>query len=123
MHHSVRFIAVLCVLAVAILIAFPGGALSGQSVSPAEDPAQFGQGRTVTQDESLTKLTKEQEKQRNKERHEALKKDTDKLLELATELKLYVDKSNENMLSLNVVRKADEIEKLAHNVRQKMKGN
>jgi hypothetical protein len=33
-----------------------------------------------------------------------------------------VDKSNENLLSLEVVRKAEEIEKLAHRVKEKMKG-
>ena len=34
----------------------------------------------------------------------------------------YVDKSNENVLSLDVVKKAEEIEKLAHSVKDKMKG-
>ena len=36
-------------------------------------------------------------------------------------LKAEVDKTNKDMLSLNVIRKADEIEKLAHNVKEKMK--
>ena len=47
--------------------------------------------------------------------------DTDKLFQLATELKTAVDKSNENLLSLDVVRKADEVEKLAKKVKEKMK--
>jgi hypothetical protein len=34
-----------------------------------------------------------------------------------------VDKSNENILSMDVVRKADEIEKLARSVKTKMKGD
>src|SRR5438552_29006 len=55
---------------------------------------------------------------RNKERQDALKKDTDKLLALATELKNQVDKSNENTLSLDVVKKAEDIEKLAKSVRE-----
>jgi hypothetical protein len=33
-----------------------------------------------------------------------------------------VDKSNEHTLSLDVVKKADEIEKLAKSVKEKMKG-
>ena len=41
---------------------------------------------------------------------------------MAVELKAYVDKSNENVLSLEVIRKAEEIEKLAHSVKDKMKG-
>ena len=41
---------------------------------------------------------------------------------LATALKQYVDKSNENTLSVDVIKKAEEIEKLAHTIREKMKG-
>lgn len=58
----------------------------------------------------------------NKERFESLKHDTDKLLELATELKQNVDRANENTLSLDVIRKADEIDRLAKQIREKMKG-
>jgi hypothetical protein len=43
-------------------------------------------------------------------------------LKLSTELKDYVDKSSENLLSVDVVKKAEDIEKLAHNVKEKMKG-
>ncbi len=46
-----------------------------------------------------------------------------KLLSLANELKADVDKSSKDTLSLDVVRKADEIEKLAHSVKEKMKGS
>ena len=57
-----------------------------------------------------------------KPRQADLKRDTEKLLKLATELKDYVDKTNENTLSVDVVKKAEEIEKLAHSVKDKMKG-
>jgi len=63
------------------------------------------------------------EKEANKQRQAELKRDTDKLLKLSTELKAYVDKSNENVLSLDVIKKADEIEKLAHSVKTKMRGD
>jgi uncharacterized protein YlxW (UPF0749 family) len=63
----------------------------------------------------------QQRKEANKKRQQDLKNDTDKLFQLATELKAAVDKTNENMLSLEVVRKADEVEKLAKRVREKMK--
>jgi hypothetical protein len=63
------------------------------------------------------------EKEANKQRQAELKRDTDKLLKLSTELKAYVDKSNENILSLDVVKKAEEIEKLAHSVKIKMRGD
>jgi hypothetical protein len=67
-------------------------------------------------------MQREMNKRLNKERQEALKKDTDKLFQLATELKQSVDKSNENVMSVDVIRKAEEIEKLAKQVKDKMKG-
>jgi len=75
------------------------------------------------EDDARSKMERDMAKRANQERQASLKKDTDKLLKLATELKEYVDKTNENMLSMDVVKKAEEIEKLAHSVRDKMKGN
>lgn len=71
--------------------------------------------------EEMRKLKKEAAKKANKQRQEDLQKDTEKLLKLATELKEYVGKTDENILSLDVIKKAEEIEKLAHNVKEKMK--
>jgi hypothetical protein len=65
---------------------------------------------------------KEMARKRNLQRQDELKKDTEKLLELATELKQSVDKTDENTLSLEVIKKAEEIEKLAKSVKDKMKG-
>jgi hypothetical protein len=45
------------------------------------------------------------------------------LLKLATDLKAEVDKTTKDTLSITVVRKADEIEKLAHSVKETMKLN
>lgn len=70
-----------------------------------------------------SRLQKDMEKRANEQRQAELKRDTDKLLRLSTELKEYVEKSNENVLSLDVIKKADEIEKLAHSVKTKMKGS
>jgi predicted nucleic acid-binding Zn-ribbon protein len=81
------------------------------------------QQRNNPEDEARIKMEKDMAKKANKERQEALKRDTDRLLQLSTELKQYVDKTNENMLSMDVIKKAEEIEKLAHSVREKMKGN
>lgn len=58
----------------------------------------------------------------NAKRLQDLKKETAKLLQLATELKQYVDKTNENTLSVEVIKKSEEIEKLAHSIKDKMKG-
>lgn len=43
------------------------------------------------------------------------------LLKMAADLKAEVDKTNIDTLSLTVIRKADEIERLAHDVRKKKK--
>lgn len=77
---------------------------------PPEDPAKI-------------QMEKDRAKQFNKERAAALKRDTDKLVQLTGELKQYVDKSSENVLSVDVIKKAEEIEKLAHSVKEKMKGS
>lgn len=57
----------------------------------------------------------------NEERKRQLAEDSANLLKLATELKTEVDKTSKDTLSLAVIRKADAIEKLAHNVKEKMK--
>jgi hypothetical protein len=62
------------------------------------------------------------EKARNVDRQKQLEKDTDKLLSLAKELKEEVGKSNADMLSVDVVKKAAEIEKLAKSVKDRMRG-
>jgi len=67
------------------------------------------------------KRDNERMKAMNKDRAARIKRDTDKLFQLSTELKQYVDKTNENVLSLDVVKKAEEIEKLAKNIRERMK--
>jgi hypothetical protein len=57
----------------------------------------------------------------NVERRKQIADDSARLVKLATELKTEVDKTTKDTLSLGVIRKADEIEKLAHNVKEKMK--
>jgi hypothetical protein len=64
----------------------------------------------------------QQEKLRNNDRQKRLVADTEKLLALATDLKAQVDKSTKDTLSVDVIKKADEIEKLAHSVKERMKG-
>jgi len=109
----------LCVLFLCFL-AVP--ALAQQN--PGLPPQQRGNvNHPITdEDEAQARMASEAAKKAAKERIAALKSDTDKLLKLSVELKQYVDKSNENVLSLDVVKKAEEIEKLAKSVRDKMKG-
>ena len=57
----------------------------------------------------------------NAERKKQIADDSERLLKLATDLKTEVDKTSKDTLSINVIRKADAIEKLAHDVKEKMK--
>jgi hypothetical protein len=85
---------------------FPGQARQPSDLDPNTDPRRLEQ----------------QEDARSTERQKRLVADTDKLLALATDLKQQVDKTNKNILSVDVIKKAEEIEKLAHSVKERMKG-
>ncbi len=93
-------------------------AQSPSSRSPAPPPSAF----PIGSDELHDRQMKDAAKQANLQRQAALRSDTEKLYKLATELKESVDKSNANILSLDVLKKAEEIEKLARSVKDKMKG-
>jgi hypothetical protein len=81
----------------------------------------FGESPNPTDPMQRQRLEK-MEKARNVDRQKQLEKDTDKLLSLAKELKEEVDKSNADTLSVDVVKKAAEIEKLAKSVKDRMRG-
>ena len=86
----------------------------------AVSPPQFGPPRSE-QSQQERELEDRRQKELNKKRQEEIRDDTQKLFQLATELKDAVDKSNEHELSLTVVKKAEEVEKLAKKVKEKMK--
>lgn len=54
-------------------------------------------------------------------RQEALRRDALRLAELASELQKEIEKSNENVLSVTILRKAAEVERLAHGLRERAK--
>ncbi len=106
---------------IVLIVAFCGIAVHSQSGLPqlGQPSPRTSQGNdnTIPPD-----LRKSMEKKANQQRQAELKRDTERLVKLSTELKQYVDKTNENILSLDVIKKADEIEKLARNVKTKMRG-
>jgi len=55
------------------------------------------------------------------ERQAQLRSDTEKLVALSAELKQHVDKAGANILSMDVIKKAQEIQKLAKSVQDKMR--
>jgi hypothetical protein len=72
-------------------------------------------------DPMAQRLHEQQVKALNDQRQTQLVADTDKLLQLATELKAEVGKTDKDTLSLTVIKKTEQIEKLAKSVREKMK--
>jgi hypothetical protein len=104
-----------CAVPIAALAQNP----SGQNPAPPPLPRTFP---PTDADEARDRITRDMEKKAAKERAAAIKSDTDKLLKLSVELKQSVDKADENVLSLDVIKKAEEIEKLAKSVKEKMKG-
>jgi nitric oxide reductase activation protein len=85
-------------------------------------PSQGRNGNPTEPDPMDPHRNEQQEKLRNNDRQKRLVADTEKLLTLATDLKAQVDKSTKDTLSVDVIKKADEIEKLAHSVKERMKG-
>ena len=110
---AVFFLSVLMMMAPAWAQDAPAGVAAAQghsSAVPAPTQAEID-------------MQKRMAAQRNQERFAKIKKDTDRLLELATQLKKSVDEASDQTLSVDVIRKADQIEKLAKQVRQKMVGD
>jgi hypothetical protein len=106
-----------------MLVVLPGTIHSQDPLAAGQQAPDPQFGRERRRDATEEKIEHDMEKARNKDRQTALERDTDKLLKLATELKDNVDKTNEHTLSLDVIKKAEEIEKLAKSVKEKMKGN
>jgi hypothetical protein len=82
----------------------------------------FG-GKSTPQEKERARMEKEMIRKANQHRQAELKRDSEKLFQLATKLKTSVEKTNPGILSVEVVRKAEEIEKLAHSVKEKMKNS
>lgn len=117
MRSRFLFVVLLCVFVLPVVSQENPGA-------PRQPPQHRGNVNPpiTDEDDAQARMASEQAKKAAKERVAALKNDADKLLRLTVELKQYVDKSDENVLSVDVVKKADEIEKLAKSVKEKMKG-
>jgi hypothetical protein len=104
-----------------------GGGQSGSGTGLPTGPSGKGVPRRPTIDDSMggdeiKRVDEQQSNSRNNDRQKKLQQDTEKLLALATQLKEEVDKTDKNTLSLEVIKKADEIEKLAKSVKDRMKG-
>jgi hypothetical protein len=116
------FTILLVVFSVPSMAQMPGAGLLQQLQQPPMPPNLQPNPTMGNGDDTVADMQAALEKRAEKQRMEQLKSDTDKLLQLSVELKVYVDKSNTDVLSLDVMRKAEEIEKLAKSVHDKMRG-
>lgn len=57
----------------------------------------------------------------NQQRQIEIRRDTEKMAELAQELKEYLAKTDQGVMSVDAIKKAEQIEKLARSVKSKMK--
>ena len=109
---------------------FLGGLLTASLATGLAGELAPGQNPSLPQDRKTTPdatpenpLAPPAEKRMLEENEKDIKKKVEKLYELATELKAEVDKTDSSkVLSLNLVRKAEEIEKLAHDIKNRSKG-
>ena len=109
------------ILSFPALAQMPGGSMQQPQQPPVQPKLDAGL-PMGNGDDATARMTEELAKKAEKERVEQLKLDTDKLLRLSVELKSYVDKTDTNVLSLDVMKKAEEIQKLAKSVHDKMRG-
>ena len=103
-----------------VLVAVGSTRIGGGQMLPASSPPWTNQMSVMSRFDTAQRV--EQEKMRIIERQKRLVEDTDKLLALTTALKEQVNESDKNILSLEMVKKAEEIEKLAHSVKERIKG-
>jgi hypothetical protein len=119
-HHWGPILA--CAMAIVVLASAAQNSSSTNPDKSIHDPVLTSPPDANAQMEMRDQQSKQQNfLAANAERKKQIADDSAKLLKLATDLKAEVDKTNKDTLSLNVIRKADEIERLAHNVKEKMK--
>lgn len=92
---------------------FPGRPTTNQPPQSPISPDDPHASRTPTEMQQKMAIA------RNDERQKRLIQDTDRLLALVTQLKVDVDKSDKYVLSLDVLRRSEEIEKLARSIKER----
>jgi glutamine synthetase type III len=107
-------------LMVALCIAMGGIAASAQTPRlPSAISQTQGTGSVpVTNGDDMQK---QQAIAANQQRQIEIRHDTEKMAELTQELKDYLEKTDQSVMSLDAIKKAEQIEKLAHSVKSKMK--
>lgn len=115
-------------LAVVLLLALPAWSANSTQSEPPQAPVLPGsqQGPRALPDvnaDTKSPLTPKQQRELMKSNFERMKRDADELAGLAKSLQQDLDKSNQNVLSLKVLDRAEKIEKLAKKIKTEAKGD
>ncbi len=121
-RSSRAFVAAVVLLGAVAVVGRPQQQTISPSARQMSPSAQQEDRNKVGADPDMVSIEQRQVRARNDERQRRLVADSDKLLALATQLHEDVNKTNKNILSLDVVKRAEEIEKLARSVKERMKG-
>ena len=109
---------ILLIIAVAMVLACAGICTAQQIHLPPSVSGSQGMGSPpVTPNDPIQR---QQAIAANAQRQVEIRRDTDKMAELTQELKEYLAK-NDQVMSVDAIKKVEQIEKLAHSVRGKMK--
>lgn len=84
-------------------------------------PSLWAQSASMIGGSSVQRMEQERKALAAVERQKKMASDADKLVQLAQQLKVSVDKTNKDVLSIDVIREAERIEKLAREVREGMR--
>jgi biopolymer transport protein ExbD len=109
----------LLVMALGMVLAATSGVSKAQQIHlpPSVSQSQSMGGMPTTTGDPVQK---QQAIAANQQRQVEIRRDTDKMAELTQQLKEYLSK-NDQVMSLDAIKKVEQIEKLAHNVKGKMK--
>ncbi len=128
-----RWLVAVGFLCVVLVTAVPlGDTAQGQSQTPTPSPfppttgptggrPPFGQEPDATQDPMLHHAQQEAAKKRNIDRQNKLMANSDRIVQLATELSTGVEPNEKDPAAPAMAKKAEEIEKLARSVKDLMK--
>ena len=100
--------------------------VAGQASNPQDrlpEPVRNGVGWDRVPVREGDPMSREQAQKMFEMRQAEIRRDTERMVQLSNELKEFVNSSGSAVLSIDMVKKAEAIEKLARNVKQKMKEN
>ena len=92
-----------------------GSGRTGMNLPPVD-------GRDIPGPDSMPRMEEQQARSRNSERQKRLVADTNRLLALIADLKRQIEQAGKDGQQVDVTKKAEEIEKLAKSVKDRMKG-